>query len=249
MFSILTGGSGEGSNLGGMTFENLTFHYPAIDMTEGIPSYAAIHTVPDGGARNVNIVRCVFDDCPIGVWFESALECCMLESLAEYSSNAGIAVKLGDGENEGDSSSAKEIFLTDCEFEGSAVYPGVTAIMILGSEHVRVSNCQIDDCYNGILIVPKYGKNALRHMFTAVAIYTGEIAGATSPGYGLLIQPQISDAAIGHIVLTDCSFELGDSAVPTATSPGILVDATVGTIDTVELTRFRGEVVFGHQAA
>ncbi|MBV9717807.1 MAG: hypothetical protein JOZ77_00690 [Candidatus Eremiobacteraeota bacterium] len=61
MFALNTAA---GDNTGGMTFEDLTFAYPPINESAGIPNYAAIHTVPNsgmtgGGAQNVRIIRCV----------------------------------------------------------------------------------------------------------------------------------------------------------------------------------------------
>jgi hypothetical protein len=114
MFSVETSGTGEGTNIGGMTFEDLLFHYPAITTSDTIPipQWAAIHTVL-AGVENFRIVRCTFDDCPIAIWFEQALDCSILQCFINYSANAGFGLILRNGQNMGDTNSAKQIFVTD----------------------------------------------------------------------------------------------------------------------------------------
>lgn len=179
MFSIQTngtiGGTKLGDNTGGMTFEDLTLEYPAFDESGGVPLWAAIHTVPgssgNGGAYNVRLVRCVIRECPIGVWFEEALSCSISHCTFLYDNNIGTAVMLGDGSKSGDNSTAKEIFISNCLFHAGNA-PGGTAIMIQGSDQVKVSDCQIDSFLYGIIIAPgPYGANAVHHTFTNVTIY------------------------------------------------------------------------------
>ncbi|MBV9717806.1 MAG: hypothetical protein JOZ77_00685 [Candidatus Eremiobacteraeota bacterium] len=152
---------------------------------------------------------------------------------------------LGNGSNAGDSSTAKEIFISDSLFNAAGGPGGVTtAIHILGSEHVRLDNCHIDTFLYGILIAPgPYGSNALRHTFTAVTIY-GCTSAFPSGGYmgaAVLIQPQASETQqldVGQIEFTSCLFEPGKSFAPTEAGPipaGVVIDATNGTIDTVRL--------------
>ena len=78
IFSIDAGGPGR--DTGGITFEDLYFEYPTIDEGEGIPEYAAIHVPAAGTVENLRTVRCVFWDCPIGVWIENGLQCSILQS-------------------------------------------------------------------------------------------------------------------------------------------------------------------------
>lgn len=240
-FGLTTNATGLGDNTGGMTFEDLTFTYPDVTETGGsIPEIAAIHTIPTsdstmGGARCVRAIRCVFNDCPIGVWFEEALECAIEDCTFLYAGNSGIAIRLGNGINPTDGASAKEIFISRCLFNAKGT-DWSTAIQILGSDHVRVDNCHIDSFLNGILIVPGYGKNALRHTFTNVCVYTSAdnvVDSTTYVGHACLLQGQQSGGDISQIVFTSCYFELGENASPTTTVPGVLVDGSISTIDTV----------------
>ena len=159
--------NGAGDNIGGITFEELRFHYPAVTETTGIPNNCAIHSAPPSGVQNCRIVRCVFEDCPIGIWFEDALQCSIRDCTLKYTNNAGIAIKLGSGANSGDTTAAKEIFITDCVLNGGKITHGggapygSTALWIQASDHVRVTDVQIDSYQNGILIWPKYGGSAI----------------------------------------------------------------------------------------
>jgi hypothetical protein len=106
----------------------------------------------------------------------------------------------------------------------------------LGSDHVRVADCHIDGFLNGILITPGYGANAVRHTFTNVSVYTAGdnvVDMVDYPGNACLLQGQQSGGNISQIVFTSCYFELGETATPTTTVPGILVDGSISTIDTV----------------
>lgn len=228
-----------GNNLGGITFENLWFTYPNVGESGGIPSYCAIHTL-GAGLQNGRIVRCSFTDCPIGVWFEQALECSMLQCSTFYNNNAGIAVKLGSGEDSMDSSSAKEIMITDCLFNGGNVHhgesgiqpPGSTAVWILASDRIRMANCQIDSFQNGIYISPNYYGTAIKHTFTACSINTGT-DNINDMGSAVFIKPLLSNTAVSQIIFEGCIFEQGDTATPRADVPGILIDASVGLIDNI----------------
>jgi hypothetical protein len=246
MFQIAAGGN----NIGGFTFENLTFTYPFIDETDDtglgkIPQWCAIHTTTPGGAQNCRILRCGFYDCPIGVWFEQALQCSMFECSTYYHLNAGIAVKLGAGEDSSmdKAGNAKEIYITDCLFNGGNVahggmteLPGSTAFWLQGTDHVRVTNAQVDQFQNGIYIAPKHHGNCVRSQFTACALYVGTDDPPDSKmGSAVLIQPQLSGAGVSQILFEGCYFQMGNMSTPTEDVPGILIDAATnqGPVDTI----------------
>jgi hypothetical protein len=80
------------SNPGGFTFEDLTFSYPYIDeSTIGIPDYCAIRGTETGGLSYCRILRCVFSDCPTGVWLINSLQCSIFQCSFLYANNAGVA--------------------------------------------------------------------------------------------------------------------------------------------------------------
>lgn len=236
MFSILTSGdSSFGENTGGITFEDIQFTYDVSHYTGDYSSFAAIHTIPypgnpnNGGADNVRLYRCILNDCPIGAWFQIALQPTMLDCTIRFNAIIGIGVRLGDGFNDGQEGSAKEFYIADCVF--GAQNGGSTAIEIFACDHGRVDNCQIDSFTNGILITPGGGNdgyNVLRCTFTAVTVYVGTDASG-NVGKAVVIQPQSSAQNVSQLAFTSCSFELGATAEITATGgPGILVDNTLG---------------------
>jgi parallel beta-helix repeat protein len=245
MFSLFTTGTATqdlGPNTGGITFEDLSLSYANIATSE---KWAAIHTIPDpsdassGGAQNVRLVRVVLKNCPIGAWFERALQPSMLQCTIVYANNVATAgVMIGNGTNEGDEGSGKEVYIAGCIF--SASIAGCTGMYIQGCEHVRVDNCEIDGFLYGILIKPgPYGENALRCTFTAVTIYATCSNSDMESGFqgsAVIIQPQGPDVAVGQIVFTSCFFEASDTGAPTTGTgsvPAVFVDAEYGTIDTV----------------
>lgn len=123
----------QGDNTGGVTFEDLVLSYPKITNQSSTTYWSAIHTATatpggsDGGARNVRINRVVLEDCPIGCWFEQALQPSLLQCTLIWNFNFGIGVMLGDGAN--GKASAKEVFIAGCVFDAStANVPGQTAI-------------------------------------------------------------------------------------------------------------------------
>jgi len=252
MFSILTAGP---DNTGGITFEDLTFAYSPTNQIPPTITWSAIHTIPSspgadtGGAQNVRIVRCAFEDCPIGVWFEEALQTSILQCTFTWSSNVGIAIMLGDGAN--GKGSAKEVYIAACVITGAGdtTPPGQTAIQIGGADHVRVEDCQIDHVTNGIIITPGAGPgtpldagsypplNAVHLSFTGVNVYGSTTEGDMSPiGIGVLIQPATEYEHVAQVVFQGCTFEMGEYTTPTTSGPGILVDGQGASI--VDSVRF-----------
>jgi hypothetical protein len=238
-------GNGNNDNTGGVTFEDLTFVYPGgISTAEALEQWAAIH-LPGGGdsaAQNVRVSRCIFEDCPLGIWAENALQLSVLECLMEFrsSGNVGTCIILGDATS-GDA--AKEVFITDCLFAAGKAPNGSTAIQILGSDEIFVEDCHIDGFTDGIAIVPgPTGHNAVHLHFSGCTVYTG-VDGSDTPNLGrcCIIQPQPDTsgsepvpgvAQVGEVIFTGCIFELGASVteIPGTTGPGILVDATYGAV-------------------
>src|SRR5579862_4784407 len=212
MFSITNNGQ---DNTGGITFEDLTFKYPDIPMkSTPPPPWAAIHLLSAGSAENIRAIRCIFEDCPLGLWAQDGLQISVLECLFKYSNNVGTAISLGDIVEH---SAAKEVFITDCLFAGgdSSVPNGSTALHILSCDEVWVSNCHIDGFTNGIQIVPgPTGWNAAHLHFNACTVFTGIDANGNL-GTCCLLQPQtdgVHNGAIGQVVFTACYFELGENA-------------------------------------
>jgi hypothetical protein len=205
----------------------------------GIPQYCAINGGVTSGVQNLRVVRCVFNDAPIGIWLQDALECSIHQCYFEYAQNAGIAIKIGTGELETDTSNAKQVFITDCLLNGGDVSHGgdtepvgCTAVWILGSDHVRMVDCMIDSFQNGVYIAPGYAGAAVRHTFTACTVYTGT-DGNQEMGSAVYIKPLLSSTAVSQIVFEGCYFEFGDQAAPTTDVPGVLIDASAGPIDNI----------------
>ncbi|MGC2405082.1 MAG: right-handed parallel beta-helix repeat-containing protein [Candidatus Cybelea sp.] len=225
-----------GDNMGGMLFEDLTIKFPTTLSTAY--DVAGIHIT---AATNLRINRCVFEECPIGVWLDNALQCAVSYCTFDWSSNFGIAIKCGAGDTMlpgGNYGEAKECHISHCVIAGSSSGGNTTGIVIEGSEHIRVDSTDMHGVYEGIKIIPgPYGNNALRHTFTDVTVYPIPDQG----GSGVLksavtIQPQASSHQVAQIVFTSCFFEPDDgSAAPGSgsTTPGILVDATNENIETV----------------
>jgi hypothetical protein len=246
MFTIQNNGQ---DNSGGMTFEDLTFKYPnPISQT---PAPVAIHLLSGGAAQNIRIIRCIFEDCPIGLFAEDGLQISLLECLITYSSNVGTGIWLG---NTVSGDAAKEVFITDCLFAAGNAPNGSTALEIQGSDQIFVSDCHIDGFTNGIAIKPgPTGHNAVHLHFTSCTIYTGSDE-VGHLGHGCIIQPQpasgggVGNTQVAQVVFTSCFIELGENATISQTGggAGILVDATYGAVDTVRFvscysTRWPGQ--------
>lgn len=234
---------GQGKNIGGVTFEDLEFSF-----NENAPGKAAIHLAgatalgTNDGAQNVRMVRCVFKDCPIGVWFEEALQCSMLQCTGTYSSFGGTALMVGGPNNGYEKPFGKDIFITDCIFETNPPL-GTTGLNIIAAEHVRLKGVRFDGFTTGILINPGYAGvgqtpstfNVVRCNFVDVTCFAGLTATKPAPaGIGLVIQPQNGNF-VGQLTFVGCTFEPGSDSGITSTSPGpgILVDANGGFIETV----------------
>ena len=233
---------GQSKNIGGVTFEDLEFSF-----NENAPGKAAIHlagataTGTNDGAQNVRMIRCVFKDCPIGVWFEQALQCSMLQCTGTYSSFGGTALMIGGPNNGFENVFGKDIFITDCVFQTSPPL-GTTGLNIIAAEHVRLKSVRFDGFITGILINPGYAGvgqtpsnyNVVRCIFEDVNCFAGLTAAAPAPvGIGLVIQPQNGNL-VGQLCFIGCTFEPGSDMGITSTSPGpgILIDANGGFIET-----------------
>jgi hypothetical protein len=225
-----------GDNVGGMVFEDLTIKFPNPLTT--VYDVAGIHVT---SAENLRINRCVFEECPIGVWLDNAFQCDVSYCTFQWANNSGIGIKCGAGdtylEPPANYGEAKDCHISHCRISGHGAPSPVTGIIIEGSEHVRVDSTHMYGCFNGIQITPgPYGNNALRHTFTDVTVYITP-NGSGNIGNAVLIQPQTTEAniKIAQIVFTSCFFELDDSVPPSnsSTTPGVLIDATNDIIDTV----------------
>lgn len=235
MFAISTGG---GPNSGGVTFEDLTLEYQNIPMESSPPPlWAAIHTLSMGGSQNIRAVRCVFQDCPIGVWAQDGLQISILECLITYSKNTGIGIYLGSTIS-GDA--AKEVFITDCLFAGGAGPAGLTGMLIQGCDEVFVSDCHINGFTDGIAIKPgPTGHNAIHLHFSGCTVNTSvDVFG--NLGHCCIIQPQplsggVGNTQVAQVVFTSCFFEPGLDLEVSSTGggPGVWVDATYGAVDNV----------------
>ncbi|MGC2650177.1 MAG: right-handed parallel beta-helix repeat-containing protein [Candidatus Cybelea sp.] len=234
MFSIDTGG---GDNAGGITFEDLSLHYPTIDESESIPQYTAIHVPGTGNVRNLRIVRCVFWDCPIAVWLENCLQGSILQSTIYYHSNTGTGIWLGNGMNIGDSGLAKQIYVAGCLISNDSAHgapPGGTGILIMGADQVRIVDSDVGGFSTAIAITPgPYGQNAVHVSFTNLGIYPGPALDSTLAGTAVLIQPQSTGVVIGSITFTNCRFDPGESNSVGTTGAGVTVDNNGSMIDTV----------------
>lgn len=223
---------GSQDHVGGMVFEDLTFGFPTVVETMGIPKVAGIHT---NSAENVRINRCVFEDCPIGVWIENGLQCAVSFCTFQWQANAGIGIKIGNGDTTNDNAAANDCHISDCAISGQNAPTPCTGMLIEGSEHLRVDRTHIYGCFNGIQIVPgpaTAAKNALRHSFTDTTVYINpNSVGAI--GNAVLIQPQASTVKVAQIQFTSCFFELSEQGAPEVAAAGILVDASNATIETV----------------
>ena len=89
--------TGSDDHVGGVTFRDLQIAYSTVQ-TSG----AAIHVI---GSENVRVLRCIFQDCPVGVYFEESLQGFMIDCTAVYpniadDAVAGTAVVLGHPTND-----------------------------------------------------------------------------------------------------------------------------------------------------
>ena len=120
-----------------------------------------------------------------------------------------------------------EVYIDGCLFFADDGPPGSTGLVILGAEHVKMSDCRMDSFTNGILITPNAkGTNVVRCTFTSVAILSGTDANNVL-GHCVLVQPQVNMstgkvAQIAQITFNGCSFEMGEGASPVSPGPGHL---------------------------
>jgi hypothetical protein len=257
LFSVATNTS-QDADVQGTTFEDLQFSYPAIsDATSLVPPPTAIHiaaispqnTSGSDGGQNVRVVRCIFEDCPVGVWFEQSLQGSMLECTALFKKHAGVAVIVGAPANSdtppGHKPAAKEVYIAGCTFRTNGP-PGSTGIWIISSEHTRVTDTRKDAFTNGILIQPGFvfatggysvGLNVLRCSFSDVTVYAGQApVGSNDVGQALTIAPASTEAQAAQLIFTNCSFEPGsafDMTAPTNAQAGIQISQNGSTVETV----------------
>ncbi len=247
MFLIATN-SGDDDNIGGVTFEDLRFTY--VGAASG-SVFSAIHVAakgtndsPNDGGQNVRINRCVFIDCPIGVWLEKALQPIIDDCTVEFDSIFGTAVQIG-GPNNGIASKPPaciEGHIVNSIFRvGSGGPAGSTGLVIISAEHLRVDNIRMDSFSNGIKIVPKAGYNVSKCHFSNVSCYVGQLPGGSDLiGISLLIQTDDTDANptnISQLIFEGCTFEPGDSNLSAAGGAGgIVIDEVANT--TIQNIRF-----------
>jgi Right handed beta helix region len=232
-------------NTGGLLFEDLTFGY--TQTTSAVP-IAALHSI---NTQNLRVNRCVFNDCPIAVWFEHALQGEVSYCTIQWQNNNGIGIKFGNGDQTGDSSSANDCHVSHTVMNGQGAPVPCTGVLLEGSDHARMDNCLIFGVFNGILIRPgpvSTANNATNHTFSNlnIQIVPDEIGAI---GNAVLIQPQATKIKVGQITFTSCSFELADGAAPELPGPGIIIDATQDVIDGVRFvscssTRWPGPGIY-----
>ncbi len=194
----------------------------------------------------------MFSDCPIGVWFEEALQCSMFQCTGTYHYIvATAAVRIGGPNRETETGTisgiaAKDIFITDCIFyvPGSAAVRGSSiGLDLISAEHVRLKSVRFEDFYQGILIRPGYagtdtspsGYNVVRCFFTDVTVLVGTDSTTSEvAGNALTIQPQGTGQQIAELTFVGCAFEPGtDVSITSTEGAGIIVDANGSLIDTV----------------
>ncbi len=233
-FQVTTSGPGAGDHTGGITFEDLYFSYPHIGSPGATPS-TAIHVTQEG-AENVRIVRCNFVDCLTSIKIENGLQASVLQCKFQYKTNVGTSIILGNNVPGSGGGVVKQIWIAGNLFYADHQnHKGSTGIIIYGAEHIKVADIRIDSYFKGIEIVPGPGHNAVRCTFTDVAIFCGTDDDG-NVGTAVTIQPQADEdnPSVAQVSFTSCSFELGETADVTGSGgPGILVDATNGTVDNV----------------
>ena len=245
IFYVNTRTSGD-INLGGVTFEDLELKY-ATGLTAGAAIHVAASNGNDNfgnptknGAQNVRINRCIFSECPIGVWFEQALQCSMFQCTGSWVKNNGTAIKIGGPDNGyATNPFGKDIFITDCLFEVQSGAPTPNIAMdIIAVEHVRAKSVRFDNFDQGILIRPgesPSGNNVIRCFFSDVTVYAGE----TEPNNGiagtaLTLEPQNSSQGIAQVAFENCLFEPGDNTtLKSSVNAGITINPNGGTIDNI----------------
>ncbi|HEY6485629.1 MAG TPA: right-handed parallel beta-helix repeat-containing protein, partial [Candidatus Cybelea sp.] len=163
MFQISSYITQNDNNTGGVTFEDIDFVFDPFTTPQ---TYTALHCLPEG-VQNLRVNRCVFSDCPQGIWIEQGLQSTITGNTFRYTTNGnqGTSILLGNGGSEGDGGSAKKVYIDGCVFRADQGIGGSTALIIKGCDQLRMSDCDIDSYYYGIMIQPgAYGSNAV-HLF------------------------------------------------------------------------------------
>jgi hypothetical protein len=215
--------AGSGNHVGGITFRDLQIAYGTLQ-TSG----AAIHVV---SSENVRVLRCIFQDCPVGVYFEESLQGFMIDCTAVYTdiseaAVAGTAVVLGNptGDN-----NAIETYIAGCVFQSkSGGTPGSIGIQINNADHVRVVNTRIDSFNQAIVISPggtaDPSHNVKHVYFGDVTCLPGSATAAT--GAAVLIQPS-AGTWVGEVWFVGCSLDAPDDGT-SYQGGGVVLDPVGG---------------------
>lgn len=241
MFQAATSHSSGNLNIGGVTFQDLHLGFQTVTGVSPLP--AAIHAGPNAqpGAQNVRIVRVVFDDCPIGAWFDNVNQGSMLQCSSIQQMNSPSLVVVG---NRSSGNVGKEIYIAGCVFLSMGT--GGTGITLEGTDHLRVSDTRLEGFYQAILINPgnNPGQNVTRSVFTDVSAYTGANAQG-NVGTALTIRPTVNvllgnSGSIGDLTFMGCEFEPSEGL--SSSGPGVLIDEGANPIGkpTIEAVRFIG---------
>jgi hypothetical protein len=215
--------TGSDDHVGGITFRDLQIAYSTVQ-TSG----AAIHVI---GSENVRVLRCIFQDCPVGVYFEESLQGFMIDCTAVYpdigdEAVAGTAVVLGHPTSD---NNAIETYIAGCVFQGkSGGTPGSVGIQVNNAEHVRVVNTHIEAFNQGIVISPggtaDPSHDVKRAYFGDVTCSPGSTTDAT--GAAVLIQPN-AGTWVGEIWFVGCSLDAPDGGT-SYQGGGVVLDPVGG---------------------
>lgn len=216
-------------NIGGVVFQDLMISYDA-NLTSG--AAIRLDNAPgtnNAAAQNVRIFRVVFLDCPTAVNFHSSLQCSMLESTvwaSDGNANVQSGIVLG-----GFPTSAIETYIAGCRFYTNGVAnPSQKAIIVNGTEHLRVMNTRIEGFQIGIAMQPQGA--SYRNHFENVTVREFSSTN-TSPTPALLIQPTASTGIVSETAFVGCEFGPGDKSGTAYTSGGVYIDPNTGTIDAI----------------
>ena len=247
MFFVETAGSHD-ADIGGITFEDLRFRFVDSGDTSGVaaihvPALGTNNAINDGG-QNVRVIRCIFEDCPVGVWFENSLQAVIDDCTIVYDQIIGTAVQIGASNNHISAKPAHSIetHISNSTFRVSSGAPqGSTAMLVICAEHLRVSNVRMDGFSSGIVIAPKLGWNVVKCHFSNVSCYVGPTNDTDDIiGTALLIKTDDTEdnpTFISQLIFEGCEFEPGDSNMNAAGGTGgIIINEASGT--TIENVRF-----------
>jgi hypothetical protein len=211
--------TGSDDHIGGVTFRDLLIDYATVQ-TSG----AAIHVV---NGQNVRIFRCVFQNCPQGVWFDESLQSCMIDCTATYpaidgTQVAGTALILGHPTSD---NSAIETFVAGCVFDAKTSPAGSVGILLNNIEHARITTTRVNAFNQGIVVAPGGNLHNVRHaFFINVTVLSG--SSSASVGQGVLIQPQ-NGTWVGEVTFAECELDAPDSGT-SYQGGGVVIDPVNG---------------------